>query len=212
MMNSHDITSWFASMALKRKMSPFVERYLGRPFSKKSAQHVLIGYYPLDISWVQIYPFLHYAPQLLDTYNVEIRCVPVGHILEGQPLPCGAPDVLLFQPWFTTGKNSLAQRLEEILQRHPQVKISFVDSFAHTDIRLADIVDPYIEFYLKKSLFKDQNNYLRGYRGDTNLTEYYGDLFQLDQPMVNWNTPETILPKLRLSPNFHLAPKFLRPI
>jgi len=92
----------------------------------------------------------------------------------------------------------------------PQARLSFVDSFAPNDLRLGAAVDPYIDHYLKKSLLRDRSRYLRPTLGDTNIADYYNRLYDLDAKEVDWGTPDSLLPKLRLSPNFHTAPRFLR--
>jgi hypothetical protein len=93
----------------------------------------------------------------------------------------------------------------------PAARFIFLDSFAHNDLRLGRFVDPHVDLYFKKSIFRDRGNYLRPRRGDTNLTEYYGDLYGLDQGTpVDWHVPVGILLKLRLSPNFFTHDRFVR--
>ena len=84
-----------------------------------------------------------------------------------------------------------------------------MDTFAHSDIRLARYLEPHIDFYLKKSMFRNQQDFLHPFRGGTILDEYYGDLYGIDADPVDWNVPQGMLAKLRLSPNFFTAPRFL---
>lgn len=202
-------TRWLGTNALNKYTKRFAQPILARPFAKKGARRLLIYFNPLEISWVQIYPYLFYANQIKDTYDVEIRCLPIDDFLTRQPPKCGPADLVLIQPWFTVDHDVLRNALDHLLTQNPEAQVSFIDSYAHSDLRLGHVVDPYIRFYLKKSFFKDRSLYLRAYRGDTNLTEYFGDLYGIDQPLVDWATPESLLPKLRLSPNFHMAPRFL---
>ena len=66
-----------------------------------------------------------------------------------------------------------------------------------------------MDFYLKKSLFRDRSLYYRPFRGDTNLTEFYSDLYGLPGPNVDWQVPDSFVTRLRLSPNFFTAPELL---
>ena len=107
---------------------------------------------------------------------------------------------MLFQCWFNIDGDLLERTLDAVRNANPEATLDFIDGFAPNDLRLARHVDPYIRFYLKKSLFKDRSEHARVWRGDTNLTEYAADLFELDTASVDYGVPETILPKLRLSP------------
>ena len=70
---------------------------------------------------------------------------------------------------------------------------------------------PYVSHYVKKSLFRDSRTYLRAFRGDTNLTEYYSDLYGIDAgDPVDWQVPPGLLDRLRLGPGFFTAPRFLQ--
>ncbi|XZE44551.1 hypothetical protein SH467x_004161 [Pirellulaceae bacterium SH467] len=118
-------------------------------------------------------------------------------------------DVFVVQPWFTVKPELLEGSLANIAIAFPTSKICFLDSYAHSDLRLAKYVDPYIHYYCKKSLFRDHEDYLRAFRGDTNLTEFYGDRYGFEAVPVDWEVPRSILAKLRLWPNFFTAPQFI---
>jgi len=203
------LTHFAGARNLHRYGGGIAQAYLGRRFAAGSARRLLIYYHPLEISWSQIYPFLYYEEQLARRFDVQIRCLPVDGFLTGQTPTCGTPDMMLIQPWFTVDGTILAARLEAAKKDASDCEISFVDSFAHADLRLGQYVEPYIEFYLKKGYFKDRAQHLRPTYGDTNLTEYYGALYGIDQEQVDWHIPERLLPKLRLSPNFFTSPKFI---
>lgn len=169
-----------------------------------------IYYLSNRISFSQIFPFIYYRHEIARRYGVALRFIPVEPLIAGKTRPRGGADIVLFQTWFTIEHGRLAQVAEQLAVAYPASPISFLDSFAHNDLRLARTLDPYIAHYLKKSLFKDKNLYLRDFRGDTNLTEYYGDLYGIAQDPTVWDVPESILPKLRLSPNFFTAAHFIK--
>ncbi len=64
--------------------------------------------------------------------------------------------------------------------QNPDAKIVYMDSFAPTDLRLAAMLDPYIDVYVKKHVFRDRARYLEPTKGDTNLVDYYGKLYGLN--------------------------------
>jgi hypothetical protein len=182
---------------------------LGRPFPKGARKKLVIYYEPNRISFTQVYPFLYYQDTLKDRFGLEVRCYPVTELLAGGAARHDGADIVLLQAWFTVSEDALRSVFDRLLQANPAASISFMDTFAHSDIRLARYLDPYVDFYLKKSVFRDKQDFLRPFRGGTNLTEYYGDLYGIDEDPINWNVPESIFAKLRLSPNFFTAPRFL---
>lgn len=156
----------------------------------------------------QIEPFFHNSKAFCARFGAEFRHRPIEALLSGDVTDA---DVVLVQPWFTVGGDVIGHALEGLRTRLPKARIVFLDSYAHNDLRLARFIDPFIDLYYKKSIFRDRSAYLLPRRGDTNLTEYYGDLCDVDvgEP-VGWQVPPSILPKLRLSPNFFTASRFAR--
>jgi hypothetical protein len=182
--------------------------WLKRPFGRGAGPRVLIYYRATPICWSQIYPFVHYSGELADRFDAQIRFRPVSEFLDHRVGP--QADIILVQPWFTEDPETLSRAFDALATRQPDAQISFLDSFAHNDLRLGRAVTPYIQHYFKKSLFKDRSVYLRDFKGDTNLTEFYGDLYTVEQGgPVPWHVPEPLLNKLQLSPNFFTAPRFL---
>lgn len=204
-----NLDTFVANYALERFAKVPASAILGRRFSRRAERRLVIYYQPLSISFTQVFPFLYYAENLKQRYGAEVRCFPNTQLLNGKTPRSDHADVVLLQVWFDTSEEVLQRVLAQVRQAHPQAVIAFVDSFAHSDIRLARQLEPHIDFYLKKSLFQDQNDFFHPFRGDTNLTEFYGDLYGLSADPVDWNVPASILPKLRLSPNFFTAPRFL---
>ncbi len=206
--------SWIDSLAgryaTRRNLSGPAARALGRPFSRRAPLRMAIYYEPNAISFTQIFPFLYHSRQLRDRYGVELRCYPSTDLVAGKAPRADGADIVLLQVWFTATPETLERVFGLLAKAHPGARIAFVDSFAHSDIRMAAQLEPEIGFYLKKSLFRDRENFFRPFRGDTNLTEFYGDLYGISAEPVDWNVPRAILPKLRLSPNFFTAPRFLR--
>lgn len=183
--------------------------WLGRPFGREAHSRVLIYAEPGAIARSQIEPFLHYAESFRARFGAQFRCRPVADFLHGRRGPLA--DIVLVQPWFTASGDVVAQGFERLRARMPQARFIFLDSYAHNDLRLGRFVDPHVDLYFKKSIFREVRDYMLPRRGDTNLTEYYRRLYALDMPEPrHWAVPESILKKLRLAPNFFTHQRFMR--
>lgn len=193
----------------RRGLGSVARRYLGRPFPRRASHRLLIYYNPMPISFAQVYPFLAYSRQFHARFGTAIRCLPVEQFLEGSPPATGVADTVLVGPWFTEPPERLSNAFERLQTHQPEARVGFLDSYAANDLRLGKVVEPHVEWYLKKSLFRDRALYAVPFRGDTNLTEYYGALYGIEETAVDWQVPDELLPKLRLSPNFLTAPQFL---
>ena len=196
-----------ASLVPQPRLGPPARRWLARPFGRRARLRLLAYYTPSAISFSQIYPFFHHAAELKARHGAELRALPVDRLLAGDDGP--EADIVLVQPWFTVDPDRLGRALDRLATRQPRAQVSFLDSFAPNDLRLARTVEPYVRFYLKRSLFRDRRLHLRPFRGDTNLTEYYADLYGLPRTEpVDWQVPPAILEKLRPFPNFFTAARF----
>lgn len=198
-----------AKYSLDRGIGKPVRSWLARPFSRSARHRLLILYHPSMISFVQLHPFLVWQNELRHRFGTIVRARPVEQVLAGAVATKDLADTILFAPWFTEPPARITAALERLRSGNPQAVIAFIDSYAANDLRLGQAVEPYVDWYLKKSLFKDRTLYSRDFRGDTNLTEYYGDLYGIDADPVAWHTPKALWPKLRLSPNFLTARQFL---
>ncbi len=165
---------------------------------------MLIYYHADAICWSQVYPFFYDAKIFDDRFGAHIRALPVEDFLTGRQLP--AADVVLVQPWFTESPDRLRTAFARYRDRHPLVKLVFLDSYAHCDLRLGKAIEPYIDLYQRKALFRDRRLFLQPFAGDTNLTQYYCERYGISAELVDWKVPESLLDRLRLVPNFLTAP------
>lgn len=208
----------FGRLVLSPRLHNVGLTWLGRPFARsdrpqsggpQSGRLRVCVYFDLNqITFAQVFPFIYHAAEFRDQHNCTFRFFPIQDLLDGHP-PKGAPaDRILILPWFNVDRGQLARALDALRKASPEARISFIDSFAHNDLRLASELGD-VAFYIKKSLFRDRSLFLRSHKGDTNLTEFYGALYGLDQPRPDWGVPEPFLDKLRLGPAFFTAPRFL---
>jgi hypothetical protein len=205
----HHFGSWLVRNRLTRGLKCSAARYLARPFAHKDSRRMVIFHHPSRISYSQIYPFLLHQKEIWDRYGVEIRCHPFQDLQAGKIGYLAQADIVLLQPWFTVDPHEVRAACDQIGRHSPQAELSFLDSYAHNDLRLARYLPDTFRFYLKKSLFKAREDYLKVYRGDTNLNQYYSDLYGLPAEPVDFQVPDDVIAKLRLSPNFFTAPHLM---
>lgn len=206
---SQTLTRLFARNRLNRGFHGLTARYLGRRFSKRGLKRVAIYHTPYRICFSQIYPFLHDEDRFAEKYGVEFRCFEFDRLLAGDTSGLEGADVVLLQPWFTVSLEELEAACAHVTRAAPQAQVSFLDSFAHNDLRLAKALPDSLRYYVKKSLFNDKQAYLKAYRGDTQLTDYYINLYGLEGTPVQFDTPPEIFPKLRVGANFFTAPHLM---
>ncbi len=203
---------WPAVHMLDRVVGRIVQAWMGRPFSSRSQRRVLICFSPNRISYSQVYPFLHYASDFAALHDLAFRCVSIDALLAGEEISYRDVDHIVVQPWFDVDVGALAALLKRLSDAYPDAGISFLDSYAHNDLRLGHVIEPFVSHYVRKSLFKDRLLYLRTWRAGTYPGEYYSDLYGIPSQPVDWNVPPTLLQKLHLAPNFFTDARFIRMI
>ncbi len=188
--------------AYRRRTGWLSQKVLARSFTSDAAQRCAVIYELNGISFAQVYPFIHYADELERRYGIQLRFFTVDQL---ETLDFAAFDKVLLQLWFRR-EPALYETVFEKAARSGAEITAFLDSFAHNDLRLAQLLDGQIRFYLKKSLYKDAGLYTRATRGHTNLDDYYHRLYGIEDAEFQWDIPAGFLDKLRLSPNFFTAP------
>ena len=195
-----------ASSPSKRHYEALHRLIFGRCFRGHTSRRLLILFEPNRISYASVFPFLDYERAFRSQYDLEIRCLPVEHALQQ-----GIPDCLstathvIAQTWLTDPRDR-HEELERLLARMPMnVTKAYLDSFANNDVRWAGVFQS-ADLYYKKSLFYDISQFTRPTYGHTNLTEYYGRLYGLEDELTDWGVPSEALSKLRLAPNFLTDP------
>jgi hypothetical protein len=195
-------------------MRPVVSRVvdklsLYRPFGDKH-RRALIIFSDNRISISQIYPFAYYSNHILGAFDLEFRLTSLDNFLQSTDSSVEGAEVVLLQTWYDVGLDVLEQTFERIRKLHPAAKIYFLDSFAPTHLHLAKWLDPHVDGYIKKHMLKDRGYYCRPTLGDTNLEEYYGDLYGIERPIVDWQVPAGFADKVIIGPGFFTAPHFLK--
>lgn len=202
------IGSLVARYGGKQRYEPLMRLLHNNAFNPNRTKKVLVFYEINRISYTQIYPFLYYAKSFAKVYDAQFRFVPTNEALKG--LKKGDLDAthVLLQTWLTDPPGRLEAILERLNDLPSHTRKIYLDSFANSDIRLAKKLSNF-DLYYKKSILADEQDMLRTTYGHTTLTEYYGQLFGIEQSPTNWQVPPTFPKRMRLAPNFLTGPGLL---
>lgn len=183
--------------------------YYQRPFSGDLPHRLLILGVDHRIPQSQIFPF-HYYQNALRRAGVEVREAPVESYGVASHRTSGATAVAI-QSHFNTDEAELDQLLSRVRQANPDARITYMDWFAPTDLRLAPLVGDRADIYLTKHLLRDREAYGRPTRGETTLMDHYGERFGLGHDEQAVAIPKHFWEKLRLGPSFVTA-RFMLPV
>jgi hypothetical protein len=171
----------------------------------RSCKRVLLITLDDRISQSQVFPFFLYRRELAKRYGVGFREMSVN-AFEAWPGSHQRSDIVLLQTWFDFDHDRIRRICERVHSQVKPARVAFLDGFAHTDLRLASVLDPYIDLYVKKHLFRDRSVYLAPTLGDTTLMDYFGRRYGLGFAEVHWPVPARFVDKLVLGPGFVTAP------
>jgi len=188
-------------------IEPLLNATLGRRFPAGGQKRVLLIHVNDKIAWPQFYPFFHYAA----------RFAGMGYVFRTVPYPAlnadhlvREADAIFVQAPFNPIDGEIVSLLERLKRANPDAKISFFDWFAPTDIRFADQVADYVDFYAKKALQRDRSYYRQPQRAHTALEDHYCTMFGLTPDVPTWECRPDIVDRLVLAPGFATAPPLLR--
>jgi hypothetical protein len=154
------------------------------------------------VAFSQIYPFLRHHRAFRDRWSAQLRTRAVTRVETDGLGPLSSADVIVFQSWLTWPPERQAALVDRLRRDAPRARLVYLDSFASNDLRLARVLDGAVSHYFRKALFQDPAAFLRPTRGDTNLADYYGPLYGVHEPVVDWQVPPAFLDRLRLFPGF----------
>ncbi|MEP1356288.1 MAG: hypothetical protein ABJX32_04210 [Tateyamaria sp.] len=189
--------------AVNHRVGALVRPVLARPFRGNSRQRVAVLYEPNRIAYAQVYPFVFHAREFEARHDIQLRFFSVEDL---EAVDFSGIDTILFQLWFTREPSVFELIFDRAVAGGARL-VAFLDSFAHNDLRFAELINGHVDYYLKKSLFRDLDAYARPTLGHTNLTDHYQRAFGIADETYNWPIPEGFTNKLRLSPNFFTAPR-----
>ena len=158
------------------------------------------------ISASQTYPFFSFRNEIAARFDARLAEIRIEAFEALAPQAIPRADVVCFQTWFDIEPARLRALIERIHQHCRPRRLIYLDSFAPTDLRLAEAIDSGVDLYLKKHLLRDRARYGKATRGETNLMDYYGRRYGLDFPETLHAIPDGFLAKLRVAPSFATAP------
>lgn len=159
----------------------------------------------IDIGFAQVLPLTR-APE------IQVRAQPLQSFLAGRKRYAEA-DAVCVQTRFDLSDAQMHDLMQRIRREWPRRPIAYLDWFAPTDLRYAQVLNQHIAAYVKKQLLADFASYGRPTIGDTVLTDYYARRFDLSLPERRFPVPADFERKLVLGPGFECSPntgQFLR--
>ena len=188
---------------------------LSRPFSGQSFR-LLVVYEREVVAQSQVNPIFYYLGDIEQQLGIEVRAISSTQFLEGRDYSCSNADAVILQTSFRLSKTHCAQVEQAMSLTHPNAKLIYFDWFAPLDLRALSFFSDVVDVYVKKQVFADLAEYEKSFAGDTNLTDYYSEKYDLGLPRVLWRLPSNFHEKLVLGPGFftdlHMLPKFDRPL
>ena len=161
----------------------------------------------------QIFPFYYYSQKLRSVWGIEFRQIDISDIDVKSAQIAEDADLIFFQPWFSRGAVEMIKSIDLLKQRNPNSKVVFLDSYAPLDLRFAEVLNPLVDGYVKKHVYRDRSRYGVATQGDTNLVEYYERRYELPpSPETLFPVPEGFFTKLIVGPSFFTAREMLATI
>ncbi len=184
----------------------FEKGYFSRSFDPKM-KNLLMLYCPGNpVAFSQIYPFFFYEKEMAEQFGISIRALPVDQYAS-ELVP--KADVIGVQTNFSADSEYIEKLFAKIRQRNPEAKIVYFDWCAPLDLRLAEKVNPHVDLYVKRQVFRDPRRYLSSTLGDTNLVDYYSRLFNLADREQHFEIPSDFFSKVVLGPGLLTGPYLL---
>ena len=179
------------------------------PFRRSAAWKVLILYERRAISYAVVHPFLRHADAFRSRFGASVRLLPSDRVTAASLRRFPDADVVLLQTWLTDPPDRLPRLLDAIERALPDARLDYWDTFASVDLRYARTLEGRATHCLRKATFRDPSLYHVARHGHTNLSDHYGRLYGVEEPMTDWDVPAGFADRIRLTPTFHTAPNLV---
>jgi len=201
------IRVWLSQLQEKLWNLTRFQKYRAPNECRANSPTLLFLYYRHKIAESQLYPFHIYRGKLLESFGLEIKAYPIDSWRRPSATESFQPKVIMIQTNFHINLQDLASTCAQLKVHYPKARMIFFDWFAGSDLRFASTVEPFIDHYVKKTIFVDIDQYRASYFGDTNLMDYYGHLYQCQHERQQYEVPRTIDEGLVLGVGFIYAPR-----
>jgi len=181
-------------------------RYSGTRHKPDSCPTILFFYYPNAIAESQFYPFHLYRKALLKRLGLHVSAVPLVSASKLNIVDSSYVKLVVIQTHFRIKPEQLDDILSQIKTKFQSAQIVYFDWFAPSDLRLFSLIEPYVDRYVKKTVFTDHDQYRTPHFGDTNLMDYYGKLYQCDHQCQQYQIPQSVDKKLMTGVGFISSP------
>lgn len=163
-----------------------------------------------ELAETMVYPF-HFYRSKLRKAGIRVSELPLAAVKPGAAPAVVSRNIkrIFFQPVLNMPGADAARAIQTLQAAFPNAKVAFMDWFAPLHLHPAAEVEPFIDIYIKKQVFRDFKEFQRPVIGDTNLSDHYGRGHQLDYPVFTPDVPPSIEGKLRLWSNFGLSPQMV---
>lgn len=153
----------------------------------------------------QIFPFYFYKKQLSQQYNIHFAEISTNQVQtldlkENKAIKC-----VFYQPAQSISDNALIEGLQRLRLLYPNASLCFFDWYAPLHLNKLEIVHPFIDFYIKKQVFSDLNNYQKPTIGENNLTDFYSKKYNLEDAIHIPALPTKFESKLIIGSGFYLS-------
>lgn len=189
----------FARALLRMTAGRVTDSWNKRAFAPNGKLRVLLIYDDHKLARTQFEAFHRYRSRFSRS-GIDFRRVSYGAMAQGHQTPDA--NCIFLQSSYEPKAGELESVLDQLRIRHPAAPISYFDWFAPLDIRMAERVDPFVTYYVKKALLRERSHYLAPLNGHSNLTDYYALHFGTKNPAATWSIPPSIIPKLVVGPAF----------
>ncbi len=183
---------------LNKVKQELFERYGSVLPFRGNRPRVLILTQNFDIGTAQVLPLTQAA-------DVEVRVQPLQYFLAGRKRYAEA-DAVCVQTRFDVTEEQMHALMLRIAREWPGRPLAYLDWFAPTDLRYAQVLDQHVVAYVKKQVLADFSRYGRPTRGDTALTDCYAKRFDLSLPEHRFLVPADFERKIVLGPGFECSP------
>ena len=196
----------YAQLA-QRVQQTFAFGRINRPIrkNKEYALFVCLRRTPLDRARITLSQFQLFIDER-DAIEREYHLTPVfcfsdetDKLSNGLLSRCA---VIGLQTEFTEEKDAFEQKIGNLRRHRPDARIIYFDHTAPTDLRLASVVNDYVDLFVKKHVLRDRSQYGQQTLGDTNLIDYYARKFGLSKHEVLYPIPDAFFDKLIIGPSF----------
>jgi hypothetical protein len=209
------VKSFFDGISARVWLSQFQDKIwrLTRSLRYASTRHkpdgrptILFMYYPNAIAESQLYPFHLYRKTLLKRLGLRVIAVPLASASKLNIVDFSNVKLVAIQTHFRISPEQLVDILSLIRTTFHSAQIVYFDWFAPSDLRLFSLIEPYVNRYVKKTVFVNYDQYRAPYFGDTNLMDYYGNLYPCDHQFHQYQIPKSVDKKLMTGVGFISSP------